>query len=224
MNIPFSLRNILNYKEAQNIIAYLYKKREAKDKIRIFLPIVTKKINDHFEKVNAQDYYRNEEIPDYCFDQNDLRAIPELGKLGALKIIIEPVMDDDGTWWSVVLIRNSSIIEEIYAWTKDIAYILSYGIFSLNTLIGESYCGDYKTKFHTSRGFYRVFKAFLENPNHELSFKEILSNHQDKPEPNDDSRAVHEIIVDLRKKLRMKGKLSKLLIPTGKAYKLLPNI
>lgn len=224
MNIPFSLRNLLRYKETQDIIAYLYKKRVDRDKFRIFLPLVTKNIIDHFKKVNSQGYYRNEEIPDYCFDQHDSKLISELKRLGVLKIIIDTVMGDDDTWWSMVLIKNSLIIEEIYTWTKDIANILSYGIYSLNTLTGESYCGDYKTKFHPGRGLYKVFKAFFENPNHELSYKQILSIHHGETESEVDKRAVFEIINEIKDKLKMKGNLSKLIIPTSETYKLLPNI
>lgn len=225
MNISYELRKTLQSKEAQGIVKLLYGKIDGKDEIIVPLPLVTENVTENI--VRAHESYKltgdtpDNLIPNECFDHPDRKIITELGRIGAIRIIENTTEDDAGRWVAIVTIKDQGVIEEIYEWIIDAESIINFSIFSLNMATGVAYCYDKGVHFQQSGGLYKVFKAFLEKPDHELDYKEILSVHGEKGTDKPDPRAANEIIMDLRDKLGMKGKLSGLFSPTGNAYKLL---
>lgn len=233
MNIPVSLQMLLRDERVRRVVEQLYKERDKSGEIFVYLPLVSSATNHYFG--SEADYQRgNNSLPDYLFDNDDTRLVEKFEELEILQDAGGITMDEKRGFVAMVTTQNPPAIKEIYEWMKkqDFSRFLFYGVFSLNTITGEGYCGDHKTKFHTGRTIYKVYKAFLENQNHALSFKTILSLYYDRPESEikidlQDKyrwRKVHETAVDLRKKLGMKGKLSKLLITSGEEYILLPGV
>lgn len=222
IKITLPIREALLNKATHNIIKELFRKRKDKKIISIYLPLVTENVNNFFMQNNGVNH-----IPDSCFNQTDLLLVKNLEKIKAIKIK-EISLGDNDRWFVTIKIKNIAIIEKINEWLSHIDNIINYGIFSLDTLTGEVYCRDNMARFHPSKGKFRVFREFINDENHRLSYKRIISKHEDKPEEKieiDSSFVIetNQIIKDIKKSLKMKDKLSKLFIPAGNAYKLMPK-
>lgn len=214
--ISYSLRQLAQNKDIQNIVLKLNEKKSSKDIVSVYLPLANECICKIAENPNLRD-----QGFDSCYELSDSKLINELIKIKVLSTTNDYVFteDDGGAYVADIMISNPSFIEHYYQWIKDECHILNYGIFSLHTFTGEAYCMDNRYKFDTSKGLFRVFKAFLEEPTHVLSYIQI---HNIFYEENiiDVSKAkfINQTISEIREKLKMTNKFSKLLIPADKRY------
>lgn len=217
----------MSEKAVLGIIEFLYQRRSKKDVIMVYLPLVTSSISDYFGEL-FQNNLEPSRIPDECLDQPDNNLLTELEKQKVLKLL--SVGGGEETFADVKIL-DPTAIEKLYEQTLMSEYFIHYGIFSLNTATGEAYCGDHQAKFYRHQSFYRVFKRFLSSDSHELSYFAIYSEQEKKSEntirksfdAKDLTIPSNQIIKDIRARLRMKGELSKLFQPIGKAYLLLPG-
>jgi uncharacterized protein YfkK (UPF0435 family) len=210
--IPFSLRELIKDKDIQGMVSDLYKHRKGTDPVTIFLPLT----NDRFNKIASDpDHEGIENFNEIRLTFDESLFLDELFKLRVL-VYSEECANEDFS--ACVKIINPEFIEQIYEWIKDKDLIINYGIFSLHTFTGEAYCLDSKYIFHTNKGLFRVFQAFLKEPTHILAYKKIYNIFQDSDKLTSGSETIHQIIGEIREKLQMKGKLSKLFIPSSDSY------
>ena len=215
----------------------LYQIRKRKAPVFIYMPLTNKCISNfyaHSSDNSDEEVLRQQGmIPDYCFNQSDYRFLEELRKLRALRILLkESGFDTDINWYARIQINNPLVIERVYQWMQDdrSKRILHYGIFSLNLYTGEAYCKDNQYIFDPHRGMFKIFKAFLENKKHELSYEEIYAINQNKAkeETGEVDSAIkltaQQNIGDIKERLSMKGELAKLFVPTGMSYMLHPGL
>ena len=224
--LNYTIRKLVQIKEVQNIVRFLYENRHSKDEVEIFLPLVNNCVNATIKKaaVNMDNFNL-----DPCYSLEDFTFLKELevSKVISIKDLCD--RDESGDYTrsggddlALVTIGKPKFIETLCGWVNDLPHILSYGPFSLDTTTGEAYCMDKQYNFRTNGGEFEVLKAFLEASNKSLSFVEIykLSHPDEQLEDEKDisQQAVHQMIGDIRDRLSMKGKLSKLFLPSSKRY------
>lgn len=217
LGINYSLRKLLQDRDIQAVVSDLYKSRKSTDVVTVFLPLANKRLAE----IGFDPNHKNRENLVVCFTLNDSLLLNELFKLGVLSK--EEGTDDDEGLSAFVKINSPEFIERLYEWVKDTSLIVNYGIFSLHTFTGEAYCLDNKYIFHTNKGLFRVFQAFLKEPTHILAYGKIYNIFQDSDRLTCGSETIHQIIGEVREKLQMKGKLSKLFIPSSDKYILKPS-
>lgn len=223
MNITYSIRKLIQDKDIQWMVSGLYKNMRSEEAVFVSLPLANKRFN---KIADDPDHEGAEKLNELCFNLEDSMLLNELLELKIISISREGMGDDDD-FAVYVKINNPEFIEELHEWVKDSALILNYGIFSLHTFTGEAYCLDNKCVFHTGKGLFRVFKAFLKGQTHILDYTTIYmmfhegnNRRQLGPLPFE----IHQIVGDIREKLGMKGKLSKLLISSSNQYLLKPGL
>lgn len=219
--ISYSLRQLAQNKDIQNIVLKLNEKKSSKDIVSVYLPLANECISKIAENPNLRD-----QGFDSCYELSDSKLINDLIKIKVLSTANDYVFteDDDGSVVADIMISNPSFIGHYYQWIKDADHILNYGIFSLHTFTGEAYCDNCEYFFHTNKGLFRVFKAFLTEPTHILNYKQIYDSFQEGNKIKVDyyKEAVHQIIGEIREKLNMKGNKSKLFLPSDNKYYLRP--
>jgi len=212
--IPYSVRSLLQVKQNHQIIFDLYKSIKYNEVAYFFLYIV----NESWNKIAEDPYHEGaDDFWKKVNDFDDSRLLIELCKLKIISRKNESLVDDE---FSVcVEVEIPKYIEKFHYWLEDERLILNCGMFSLHTFTGESYCGNNKYNFHTSRGLFRVFKAFLTEPTHILTYNQIRSIFMDNPEEKADDRLkIHQTIGEIKEKLNMKGEFSELFVSSGKEY------
>lgn len=216
--IGYALRQTLSDKDVQSLISDMYKARDQKV-VSVYLPLA----NKQYEKICEDPYHEgSDKIEELCFQQADTKFLKTLESLKVLTI--KTLMDDDDGegggmgFIANVVIKRPEYIAHLYEWIKDAGLILNYGIFSLHTFTGESYCLDSMYVFHTGKGLFRVFKRFLEEPTHILAYEVIYHTFQGSDKLTFGSEQVHQIIGEIREKLQMKHKLSALFRPSNDTY------
>lgn len=227
MKLSYRLRNLLSEKAVFGIIEFLYQRKNEKDVIMVYLPLVTSSISDYFGEL-FQNNLEPGRIPDECWNQPDANLLSELEKQKVLKLLSTGGGEET---FANVKILDPAAIEKLYEQALMSKFFIHYGIFSLNAATGDVYCGDYTARFYRHQSFYRVFKRFLSCDSHELSYFAIYSEQERKSEnairknykAEDLTIPANQIIKDIRARLHMKGELSKLFQPIGKAYLLLPG-
>lgn len=237
VNLSLELRQLLENEAVREVVTVLHQKGEHGGKTFIYMPLVNKCISDFYshpaDDVRNMMLQQEGRIPDYCFNQLDYQLLEELQRLGILKILYqESGFDDNSSWIAHIKTISLSAMKKIYQWMQDNQNkrIFNYGIFSLNIYTGEAYCKDNQYIFRPHRGMFKIFKAFLENQRHELSYEEIyaISQNKAKEETEDADSAikitVQQNIGDIKERLGMKGKLAKLFVPTGMSYMLHPGL
>lgn len=220
-SINYSLRELIRDKTIQSMVSCLYEIRQRNDVIAVSLPLA----NSRFFLICEDPYHEDSDnIEKLCFHLKDSLFIDELIKLDVLSK--GECTDEYDEFSAYVKIVNSNFIEGLYEWIKDKDLIINYGIFSLHTFTGEGYCVDNKYSFHTNKGLFRVFKAFLQKPTHILNDREIFQTFYDSTSDALKLRVeiVHQIIGEIREKLSMKGELSKLFLRTGNQYLLKSSV
>lgn len=218
--IPYSLRKLVEDKNIQNMIAELNEKKDEKGGISIYFPLANSCMNRIALNPNLY-----EEGFDSCFKLNDSLLVNELIRMKILSKSSDCYgWDDDTSSVYGLVIEKPNYIKHLYEWAREINTILNYGIFSIHTFTGEAYCEDSEYTFHTSKGLFVVFKAFLAEPTHILSYKQIYDLFQKSNKVKVDyyKEAVHQIIGEIREKLNMKGSKSKLFLPSDNKYFLRP--
>ncbi|MCX6793722.1 MAG: hypothetical protein NTY06_01310 [Candidatus Gottesmanbacteria bacterium] len=219
LGISYSLRKSLQDKDIQSVISDLYENRAKKDAVSIYLPFANKR----YDEICDDPYHEgSDKANDLYFALDDTKLLKLLERTKILKIK-ELSDDDDGEGGGMGLVAMVTIIkpeyiEHLYEWIKDDSFILNYGIFSLHTFTGEAYCRDNQYIFHTNKGLFRVFQAFLTEPTHILPYQKIYNYFQGGEKPKCGAEKVHQIIGEVKEKLRMTGKLSKLFIPSEDKY------
>ena len=220
MDITYELRKLLQNKGVRSVVINLHRQRNEKS-IELTLPIASSHFDQLLDMQEADRFEECTSFADYKF----------IGYLLKSKILspMETKNDDFIPYTDVcVKINKTEFLGQLYEWVDCYDHILNYGIFSLNTLTGEAYCGDHKAKsrFDTFMRPFQVFRAFMKNENHEMSYEIIYQLATGKTMDKGQAQAadlsqIYQLIRDLRKKLRMKGELSKLFASTGTGYKLL---
>lgn len=228
--ITYSLRSLLEDIDLQGVAKELYQKRNSEKEVSIFLPLA----NDCADKIasGVATNIGSSDLKD-CWNLKDTMLLGELEKFKVLAVKLITEGDDSAGrtigFVAIVKINNQSFLEYLNGWVDDLSYITNYGIFSLHAFSGEAYCLDHKYIFHTNKGLFRVFLAFLKEPTHTLSFKRIFqeftanldvcsANDQETGKVSYSSESIHQIIGEIREKLLMKGKLSKLFLISGDTY------
>lgn len=220
------IRHLILNKEVQEIVKDLFKMHNSMKEAIIYLPLLNDCIYRTIKKASVEMGSFNIEN---CFNMEDVILLEELNKLKVLEL--KDVFEKEANegmglgYVATILIKNKKYIEFLYQWICDLRLIINYGIFSLHTFTGEAYCLDSKYIFHTNKGLFRVFKAFIEEPTHIFTYKQIYQHYQDSTADTlrYNSETIHQIIGEIREKLQMKGKLSKLFLPAGDRY-ILKNI
>lgn len=218
---------------AKKILEQLYKERDSKGEITIYLPLTTISIAE-FVSESYQAGILSNKIPNEDLNLPDINLVHELKRLKILKTI-HVGGGENGDSIAIIRIIDVATIEELYELMTAVKHFLHYGIFSLNTVTGDAYCNSFQTRFHPSRGLFRVFKGFLDDStDHKLSHIEILSRSDDEPEDEiktsefytetTTTMKANQIIKDIKRSLGMKRKLSKLFRAAGKEYTLLPGV
>lgn len=217
--IPHALRQLAQDKEIQGMVLDLYLRRDKKDSLWIYLPYANKRQMEFAPKEELNEELREEGYDPY-FKLKDTSLISELEYLNVLHRPEENNFfdDEDGSFIATVVIDKPDFIDYLYNWIKDSEYILNYGIFSLHKYTGEAYCEDNKYTFDTSKGLFRVMKAFLENTKHILTFNEIVDKFQGEHVVDYDPQRVYQAINDIKDKLKMTGKFSKLFLTSDGTY------
>ncbi|MCL4384179.1 hypothetical protein M1116_01905 [Patescibacteria group bacterium] len=213
--ISYLLRKLILNEELGNVVRYIYEKRTEINTVSVYLPLANKRMNEIAENPNLHD-----EGFDSCFEKDDCLLIDELIRL---QVLARPkefnyCEDDDGSFIATVVVKNPSFIEHLYEWINDKKLIISYGIFCLHTFTGEAYCLDNRYDFDTNDGLYRIFKAFLEEPTHVLSYLQIINKFLDDEVKDCDELRVQQAIYNIKRKLNMDGELSKLFLAADKKY------
>lgn len=229
MNIPYHIRVLLSERSATSTLrAILLEQEKSGDKIKVSLPLLESSIEKYIEDYKSSHSDTPTKIPNSVFDTPDYQLIEALTKNKVISSDIGP--DEDMSWFALIKILNKPFLEKCYQWARDASKgnIISYGVFSLHRFTGEAYCSDTGTRLTPSRGLFHLFKAFLERAGHELTLQEIIYyRDQDRfKNPGNvklelNKHLVYENIKDLKERLQMKGKLTKLFVSTGKGYKLL---
>jgi hypothetical protein len=214
IKIPYSLREFVRDEAIQRMARKLYESKEIKGPVRVYLPLAEKRFNVIAEDPNHED---RDKIDELCFNLKDSQFIDELFRLKVLSKPEKPYLEDFET---AVTIEDPEFLDYLHHWLEDQALILNYGVFSLHTFTGEGYCHDNNYFFHTGKGLYRVFRAFLENPAHILTYGRIYQTFQgnEKAISSYGSETINQIVGEIREKLAMKGKLSKLFLPSNDSY------
>ena len=212
-SITYSLRELIRDEHIQSIVSDLYRNRTSKG-VSVFLPLA----NERFNKIASDPEHEGvDNLDELCFHLDDTLLLDEFIKLNILSVS-KDCTDEDDDFTMCVRINDPEFIEHVYGWIKDKNLILNYGFFSLHTFTGEAYCLDNKYIFHTNKGLFRVFRAFLEEPTHILTYAKIYNTFQDSDRLTYRSEAIHQIIGEIKEKLYMKGSLSKLFIPSSDKY------
>ncbi|KKT39029.1 MAG: hypothetical protein UW22_C0002G0005 [Candidatus Gottesmanbacteria bacterium GW2011_GWB1_44_11c] len=229
MNIPYDIRALLSEKSALSVLkAILLDQEMLGDKIKVPLSLLESSISEYFKEYYSLHSDTPVRIPKSVFDTPDYQLIEELTKNKVISSDIGP--DENESWFALTKIINKPLLKKCYQWVRDILSgdVLNYGVFSLNLNTGEAYCLDNSTRLTPSRGLFHLLKAFMKNPKHELTLQEIIyyrsSDVYESPASVSlirNKHLVYENIKDVKERLRMKGKLTKLIVSTGKGYKLL---
>ena len=219
LGITYLLRKIILNNDLKYMVRYLYERRMEKEALSVYLPLANDRMNEIAENPELHD-----EGFDSCFEKDDSTLINELIRL---KVLSRPKEynfseDDDGSFIATVKVENPDSVEHFYKWIRGQDYIINYGVFSLHTFTGEAYCMDNRYDFDTSMGLFRVYKAFLEEPTHILSYVQIHNLfHRENITNVSEAKFINQTISEIREKLKMTEALSKLLIPADKKYLLI---
>lgn len=213
--ISYTLRQLAKDKNIQHIVKELNERKSSKDIIPIYLPLANECINKIADDPNLHEQGFNS-----CYELSDSLLINELINIKVLSTPNDYVFteNDNGLFVADIIINNPDFIEHYYEWIKDADHILNYGIFSLHTFTGEAYCLDNKSVFPTDSGIFRVFKAFIQEPTHILSYNQINSVFINDDIQDPDSLVIQQAIYKIKKKLDMEGEFKKLFLPSGNKY------
>ena len=222
---------MVQIKEVQDVVRSLYESRQSRGKVEVYLRLVSNCANGIINKAAKN---RSNFNLDSCYDVADASFLRELEVFRVVSISDYYDKDAEGEYtsdgifdYALVTINDPIYIQSLNGWVNDLPNILNYGIFSLNTITGEAYCLDNGDTFLPYSGMFRVLKAFLNESSHCLSYENIYRVFRDEKDP-DLSRmtpeAIHQIIGDIREKLSMKGKLSKLFVSSSNQYVLRPTL
>ncbi len=215
--IDYNLRYLIQNENIRAILLDLYEQRNRTGILNIFLPIANSRFND-FALNPKKDTDQTEDVLKSCLELEDTELLNELAKMRVVTLT-QSTIDED--FHVGVIIRDIGSLEQLYQWSKDKKYIINYGIFSLHTLTGVGYCLNNRYHFRPGSGLFSVFKGFISKPTHTLSYKEIARIFS-----GNKTRGKHEInqiIGELKEKFKMKGKLSRLFIPSDSKYLLVPT-
>jgi hypothetical protein len=217
--IPYTLRRLVMDKAIQGMVGELNEKKNAKGPISVYLPLA----NDQMNRI-CENQLLCEELGgfDSCFNLDDSLLISELTNIGVLSHTANDNSygwnDEDSSLWGME-VNSPEFIEHLFNWVRDKDLILNYGIFSLHTFTGEAYCMDNRYDFDTSKGLFRVFRAFLEEPAHILSYIQIHNLfYEESITEASKAKFINQTIGEIREKLKMTTEFSKLLIPADKKY------
>jgi hypothetical protein len=210
-SIPYSLRKLILDKEVHDVIIELNSKRNSTEPVTIYLPQSDKDFEDLMCHPNRRETVDVNE----CFMNNDSYLIDELKRLGIITKKKDAYGWDDHTGSLYgILINEPVFIEHLNEWVKDSDKIISYQVFSLHTFTGEAYCLDNRYDFDTNDGLFRIFKAFLQESSHELSYQQIINFYLNDQVSDWDDLTVQQAIYRIKKRLGMKD----LLLAADKHY------
>lgn len=239
IGLSYTVRKLVQINEIQNLVKSLHENRQSKDPAKIYLPLVNECVTKIIEKASIN---REGFDLDPCFNSDDVSFLRELEKhkVISLKDIYEDEEDEVvkidgrlelapyGYYTADVIVNDVKFIENLNRWVNDLPSIINYGIFSLNTITGEAYCLNNVGIFLPNSGMLSVLKAFLNEPSHCLSYERIYRLfHGDEKEIDIylmTPQSIHQIIWDIRDKLFMTGKLSKLFVSSSNQYALRPSL
>lgn len=213
--ISFKLRKLAQNEIIKKMVSELNEKRHCTETVSAFLYLA----NEHFNEIcsNPNRYEDRDEAYGESFDLNDSKLIKELINIKVLSKS-EIMMGDDDDFSAFFKIIIPEYIEHYYEWTKDSSLILNYGIFSLHKFTGEAYCQDNKYIFDTNDGLFRVFKEFLSEPTHILSYKKINDIFKNDNFNEPDPLVVQQAIYKIKRKLGMEGEIGKLFLSSDREY------
>lgn len=221
--LDYEVRQLLRDSQIKPILASLYNSRKHNGFFQVQLSIANEQFNKyaHLQSSGLSAYDPSEVNWSIFLQHNDMKLINELKKLNIIQV---GSMDYAGFCLEVA-INDSDYIEKMRYWFMDNKDILIYGLFTLDTLTGEAYFQNYRYVFQPNMGFYRVMRAFLEKPDHTLSHKEISCAYQGTENISlaKEGSVVNQIIGDLRERLKMRGKMSNLFVPSDRKYLLRPS-
>lgn len=225
--ITYQIRNLVRDDAVCDLIRQLYENRKNIEEVITGSPLKGEfidKLRYPFESDSDEDH--NDYLDDKYFTLGDRLILRELEKLKA--IVVNGYFQEEGPTLSVSII-NQRQIERIHGWANDSksGFVVNYGIFGLNTITGEAYCLNNMGIFLPNSGMLRVLKAFLNEPSHCLNYKSIYKIFRNEENPNWDRmtpESIHQIIWDIREKLSMTGKLSRLFVSSSNQYVLRPSL
>ncbi len=228
-DIPYIFRSLLQDANVSALVLEIYEEAKISKGKFIYYPKNIYKCYDialnKAYKLSLEDYDKEinkcEKTPDNLYIKLLIKEKIIIGKYEISMSKYEKSVDDGHKVIEVEEIDMDRFREHV-EWIKDSSLIRNYEIFSLHTFTGKAYCLDSSCVFHTDKGLFRVFKAFIEEPTHILSFKQIFQIYHGgtsetltlKLTPQD----IYQIIGEIREKLQMRGKLSKLFLPSGDKY------
>lgn len=229
IDISYAFRSLLQDINVSALVLEIYKEAKISKGKFIHYPKNIYKCYDmvlnKVYELSLEDYDKEinkcEKMSDNLYIELLIREKIIFGKYGISISKYEKSVDDGHKVLEVEEIDMDRFKEHV-EWIKDSSLIRNYEIFSLHTFTGKAYCLNNSCVFHTDKGLFRVFKAFIEEPTHILSFKQIFQIYHGgtsealtlKLTPQD----IYQIIGEIREKLQMKGKLSKLFLPSGDKY------
>lgn len=218
---PYLVREFIQDSEIRKIIIRIYDCR-TKAVVLIQLPYAQKYYNKKINKWKSGEAIEIPLFPDYEF-------ITKLVKLKVISKVDKDIKFNPYTE-TCIQVENPKFIEKLYEWIKYPEKVFHYGLFSFNLATGEAYWVDSRAKFRKGRGKYQLFRAFLENPKHELSFYEILNittgkmRKANKKLSQSELDKVHDAVRAIRKDLGIEKGMrlnENYIFPSGMAYTML---
>ncbi len=179
MKINYLIRSLLLKKVVHDLIIEicdLYKKHG--DKFEIYPTNVNSCLNSVYSEDSL--YLDSEAIKqntNRCYEGNELKML-DLLKINEVIELKYDSGEDGGSCIAEIKIINHELFKDISNWVLKNKLIITYGLFSLNTLTGEAYCKDNYHLFKPGSGYYDLLKEFLKKKNHFLNFEEMVNIQQ----------------------------------------------
>ena len=217
--LDFEIRQLLKDPQIEPVIFNLYKSRNKKGHISIFLPIAQDEFNKYAEWHNNKRVDDGSEVDfNHFYTFNDTKTIKLLAQL---KVISTHMNTSEDEFTFEISIQDPVYIEKMRRWLIEKDSIISYGPITMHLVTGEAYFRDKREYFRTNHGLYRVLKELIIKPAHTLTYDEINSLYWSG---NKEDYEINKIIGEIREKLGITGKNSGFLKPFDKKYMLRQTI
>lgn len=235
--LKLRLRQLLRKPPVQRVFHNLYNQKHSQISFNVPLYATQEEarnivLNDNFIFSNAsinrphgQGVSPGESIHSHHFPKEfamfpDIQFIEILEKEKVVFVTSLIMVDRYKHYVSNLKVNNREALEQIYDWLKAGSEILEYGIFSLNAITGEAYCGDRFFRLQPNRGPFRVFRALLQAKGKRVTFQHLYQLYYPGEEIKEAQagEAVYEIIKTLRRTLDIEN--TDLLEVTDGGYRL----
>ncbi len=239
IGLSFRLRQLLGKPEALNLLKKISEVRYSERKI-IFLA------STHTEFYRNIEYYaQNQWMPKNHFD-NSVNVFdgPFLDELKDMKVIRDYSIDtfensdvppdEDGEFWGVEIFNlNLKRLDILLEWIGQLSQIVHFGYFSLNLVTGTGFYKDNFCNLNKNSVPFKLLKALLTTPSHELSISaiELLIDgkpRQESTNPHDSHTLevvekerftrINEIVKKLGKSLGIGKNLTRIISYNGTGF------